>query len=128
MSGELLSRATCYVYMQGPVSVDCLHSGIRLSRWNVEILQEGHATVAGVRIGLISDTHGLMRVEALAALAGVEVILHAGDVGGRSVLTELAALAPVHAVFGNVDDGSLQLPATLALSFGGVAIHVSHGH
>ena len=81
-----------------------------------------------MRIGLISDTHGLMRVEALAALAGVEVIVHAGDVGARSVLTELAALAPVHAVSGNVDDVSLQLPATLTLSFGGLAIHVSHGH
>lgn len=81
-----------------------------------------------VRIGLISDTHGLMRVEALAALAGVEAILHAGDVGERTVLTELGALAPVHAVCGNVDDASLGLSATLKLSFGGVTIHMTHGH
>ena len=69
-----------------------------------------------------------MRAEALAALAGVEVILHGGDVGARSVLTELAALAPVHAVYGNNDDISLQLPAQLALTFEGLAINVSHGH
>ena len=81
-----------------------------------------------MRIGLISDTHGLLRGEALAALAGVEAILHAGDVGERAVLTELGSLAPVHAVFGNVDDMSLGLPATLALSFGGLSVHVSHGH
>ena len=49
-------------------------------------------------IGLISDTHGLVRPEIFAALDGVEVILHAGDVGGGAVLTELSAIAPVQAV------------------------------
>jgi putative phosphoesterase len=79
-------------------------------------------------IGLISDTHSLMRVEALAALAGVELILHAGDVGTRHVLRELEAIAPTQAVYGNVDDPILGLPQTLDLVLDGLRIHVSHGH
>ena len=81
-----------------------------------------------MRVGLISDTHGLMRVEALAALAGVEMILHAGDVGSLAVLRELTGLAPVHAVYGNVDDPAFGLPQHLNLTLGGVRVHVSHGH
>ena len=79
-------------------------------------------------VGLIADTHGLIREAALRALDGVDVILHAGDVGRRSVLDALAALAPVHAVFGNVDlpDGTLQ--ASIDREFEGVRLHVSHGH
>jgi putative phosphoesterase len=81
-----------------------------------------------VRIGLISDTHGLMRPEALAALAGVDLILHAGDVGRPTVLKELSAIAPVQAVVGNVDDPAFDLPQHLDLAFDGVRVHVSHGH
>jgi len=81
-----------------------------------------------VLVGLISDTHGLIRAEALAALDGVEMILHAGDVGGGSVLRELAGIAPVHAVFGNTDDRIQGLPQRLDLTLGGLKIHVSHGH
>ena len=81
-----------------------------------------------MRIGLISDTHGLVRPEALAALDGVEMILHAGDVGRLSVLRELGGIAPVHAVYGNVDDPILGLPQALDLTLDGVRIHVSHGH
>ena len=55
-------------------------------------------------VGLISDTHGQLRASAMHALEGVELILHAGDVGNRDVLIELNALAPVQAVHGNVDD------------------------
>jgi uncharacterized protein len=79
-------------------------------------------------VGLIADTHGLIRETALRALDGVDVILHAGDVGRRSVLDALAALAPVHAVFGNVDlpDGTLQ--ASIDREFEGIRLHVSHGH
>ena len=80
-------------------------------------------------IGLISDTHGLVRAEVHAALAGVELILHAGDVGGAEVIDELALIAPVLAVYGNTDapwDGSL-VPA-LDLELGGLRVHVSHGH
>ena len=54
-------------------------------------------------IGLISDTHGLVRPQVHTALAGVSVILHAGAVGGAAVLDELALIAPVHAFFGNTD-------------------------
>ena len=79
-------------------------------------------------VGLISDTHGLIRAEALAALDGVEIILHAGDVGGHSVLRELAAIAPVHAVYGNTDDPIQGLPQRLDLTLGGLKVHVSHGH
>lgn len=79
-------------------------------------------------VGLISDTHGLMRAEALAALHGVELILHAGDVGGMRVLRELETIAPVHAVYGNVDDPMFRLPQRLALTLGGLKAHVSHGH
>ena len=79
-------------------------------------------------VGVISDTHGLMRSEALAALDGVEIILHAGDVGGSSVLRELGRIAPVHAVFGNTDDPIHALPQRLDLTLGGLKVHVSHGH
>ena len=81
-----------------------------------------------MRIGLISDTHGLMRADALAVLAGVEMILHAGDVGRMSVLNELGVIAPVQAVYGNVDDPAFKLPQHLDLTLAGVRVHVSHGH
>ena len=80
-------------------------------------------------IGLISDTHGLLRPEVFAALARVELILHAGDVGGDDVLDELQAIAPVHAVFGNTDPpGHPRLLERLDREIDGVTIHVSHGH
>ena len=80
-------------------------------------------------VGLISDTHGLLRADVFTALAGVDLILHAGDVGGDDILDELAAIAPVHAVFGNTDPaGHPRLQAQLERSIGGVSIHVSHGH
>ena len=56
-------------------------------------------------IGLISDTHGLLRDEALAALQGTELIIHAGDVGKPEILDRLRGLAPVVAVRGNIDTG-----------------------
>jgi uncharacterized protein len=81
------------------------------------------------RIGLVSDTHGLVRADVHRALAGVEVILHAGDVGGDDVLDELAIIAPVHAVYGNTDDpGDARLAQELVRDFDGVRVHVSHGH
>ena len=67
-------------------------------------------------IGLIADTHGLMRPEALQALGGVDVILHAGDVGGPAVLDALWAIAPVHAVRGNVDMAGAELGTPSPLS------------
>jgi len=81
-----------------------------------------------VKIGLISDTHGLLRPQAVQALGGVERIIHAGDIGGPEVLEELRHIAPVEAVRGNNDDGSwaAKLPLRLALKFDGVGVHVLH--
>lgn len=80
------------------------------------------------RIGLISDTHGLVRPEALAALQGCQQVLHGGDIGGPEVLAALAAVAPVLAVRGNNDFGALarDLPETLDLAIDGVRIHIVH--
>lgn len=81
------------------------------------------------RIGLISDTHGLVRPEVHEKLAGVELILHAGDVGDDGILDELALIAPVHAVYGNTDaPGRPRLAAEIVREIDGVRIHVSHGH
>jgi putative phosphoesterase len=81
------------------------------------------------RIGLISDTHGLVRPDVHEALAGVERILHAGDVGGQDILDELSLIAPVQAVWGNTDPpGMPGLVEALSLDIGGVRIHVQHGH
>jgi putative phosphoesterase len=79
-------------------------------------------------IGLISDTHGLLRPEAVRALAGVRHIIHAGDIGGPEILAELSKIAPVHAVRGNNDKGAwaAEIPLYLALELEGVSIHVLH--
>lgn len=80
-------------------------------------------------IGLIADTHGLVRPDVHEALAGVELILHAGDVGGADVLAELSLIAPVRAVLGNTDPpGDPDLVPALVQIVDGIAIHVSHGH
>lgn len=79
-------------------------------------------------VGVISDTHGLLRPEALTALAGVELILHAGDVGAPEVLAGLATVAPVLAVQGNVDRGAWanELPQTRATQIGAVWVYMLH--
>lgn len=80
-------------------------------------------------IGLISDTHGMVRPDVHTALAGVELILHAGDIGDDDILDELETIAPVRAVRGNTDaPGRPRLPEAIDLEVGGVRIHVSHGH
>ena len=80
-------------------------------------------------IGLVSDTHGLVRPELHTVLAGVELILHAGDVGGDDVLDELKLIAPVLAVYGNTDmPGDPRLAAAIDQTFDDVSVHVSHGH
>jgi putative phosphoesterase len=78
-------------------------------------------------IGLVSDTHGLLRNSLFEALAGVSQILHAGDVGGRTILDALSAIAPVLAVCGNIDPFDGMLPQQVAIDAGGLSIHVSHG-
>ena len=79
-------------------------------------------------VGVISDTHGLVRPEALAALRGVDAIVHAGDVGEPAVLDALGALAPVTAVRGNNDHGgwARALPATAVLEVGDACLYVLH--
>ena len=79
-------------------------------------------------IGLISDTHGLLRPEAVGALAGVQRIIHAGDIGSLEVLAALRSVAPVDAVRGNNDKGrwAAKIPASLTLNLAGVCIHILH--
>ena len=80
-------------------------------------------------VGLISDTHGLVRPDVARVFEGVSLILHAGDVGGTAVLSELSSIAPVEAVFGNVDDPhDPMLARERSVTIGGVVVHVSHGH
>jgi putative phosphoesterase len=80
-------------------------------------------------IGLISDTHGLLRAGVHDALRGVEAILHAGDVGGDEILDELALIAPIEAVYGNTDTpGDPRLKSTIVRQIGGLVIQVQHGH
>ena len=78
-------------------------------------------------IGLISDTHGLLRPEALRALEDSELIIHAGDVGAPKILEELRRLAPVVAVRGNIDTGACaELPETAVAKAGPALIYVLH--
>jgi hypothetical protein len=80
-------------------------------------------------VGLISDTHGQLRPGVASVFAGVDLILHGGDVGGHDVLDRLAAIAPVEAVYGNVDDPhDPMLAKERVVTIGGITIHVSHGH
>ena len=88
----------------------------------------GYAFRAGGFVGVISDTHGLVRPEAVEALKGSELIIHAGDVGGPGVLEELGRVAPVVAVRGNNDRGEWaeRLPEYEALEVGGAFVYVLH--
>lgn len=94
-----------------------------------------------MRVGLVSDTHGLVRPSMLAELDGCAAILHAGDIGGQHVLDAIGEVAPVHAIRGNVDEPSYlrtarrnrldpewatSIPTTLDLALGGVHIHMVH--
>jgi hypothetical protein len=80
-------------------------------------------------VGVIADTHGLLRPQIAAVFADAALILHAGDVGGPKVLESLAAIAPIEAVYGNVDDRhDPSLARERVVTLGGVTIHVSHGH
>ncbi len=83
---------------------------------------------SGGLVGVISDTHGLVRPEAVAALAGSELIIHAGDVGGPEVLEELGRVAPVVAVRGNNDRGAWAdaLAEFEAVEVGGAFVYVLH--
>jgi len=82
----------------------------------------------GTIVGVISDTHGLLRPEAVEALAGSDVIFHAGDVGRPDILERLAETAPVHAVRGNTDHGAWAegLPETEVVTVEGTHIYMLH--
>ncbi len=97
-------------------------------RSRVPVASRSRPAADCVRIGLISDTHGLLRPEALDALAGVQEIIHAGDIGGPEVIDRLRAVAPVHVVRGNNDHGprTRKLPLRLDLQIGGIRIQVLH--
>ena len=81
-----------------------------------------------LRIGVISDTHGLLRPQAVAALKGVSLIIHAGDIGTPEVLANLNRIAPVRAVRGNTDRGewARDLPLTQVVEVGEVHLYVLH--
>jgi uncharacterized protein len=86
-----------------------------------------HLTIR--QLGLISDTHGLLRPGVHEALGGVALILHAGDVGGSGILQELRLIAPVRAVLGNTDPaGDPELAQEILIKVEGISVHVSHGH
>lgn len=82
----------------------------------------------GVRVGVISDTHGLLRPEAVELLRGCEHILHAGDVGKAEILEALREIAPVTAIRGNIDRTGVcaELPTTEAVELGGVLFYLVH--
>ena len=81
-----------------------------------------------ILIGVISDTHALLRPEALRALEGSQHIIHAGDVGAGEILSKLRTIAPVTAVRGNIDTDSWahKLPQTEVVEFAGISIYVLH--
>lgn len=83
-----------------------------------------------MRLGIISDTHGLLRPEVFKAFSKVDYILHAGDVGSVDILTELEALAPLYAVWGNTDGPELRrvLPEVVQMRLEGFDFLVVHGH
>lgn len=88
-----------------------------------------HRSLRELRVGIIADTHGLLRPDVHRAFTGVTEILHAGDVCGDEILDELALIAPVRAVRGNCDDPwNPRLAEALDLEIGGLSVHVSHGH
>jgi putative phosphoesterase len=79
-------------------------------------------------VGVISDTHGLLRLEALTALAGVELIVHAGDIGAPEIIDALRQIAPVHAIRGNVDRGAWadEFSPTEIVEVNGQSLYVLH--
>lgn len=98
----------------------------------MEVSLQEHNNGKEIRIGIISDTHGLLRPEAQVALEGSDVILHGGDVGKEAILHQLELIAPVHAVRGNVDNDYWcgRLPNVLNLSVDDLKVHMIHdlGH
>jgi uncharacterized protein len=82
------------------------------------------------RVGVLSDTHGLLRPEVIKQLQGSDLIIHAGDIGSETIIPELGKIAPVYAVRGNVDNGAwaYKFPLTNAVELEQVFIYMYHGH
>jgi len=103
---------------------------VSFGRPAIQVVSRYHLRVTNglARIGLISDTHGLLREEAVEALRGSELILHAGDVGKPEILEELRKIAPVVAVRGNVDKArwAQALPETAVAEAGSILIYILH--
>jgi uncharacterized protein len=95
---------------------------------HINFRSENLMTAKPVTLGVISDTHGLLRPEAVEALRGSNRILHAGDIGAPKILEALAKIAPVTAIRGNVDTASWAraLPETEVVEAGGVSIYILH--
>ncbi|MBU3056986.1 metallophosphoesterase family protein [Pseudomonas indica] len=91
-------------------------------------MSERRSEVPSLRIGLIADTHGLLRPEALERLRGCDHLIHAGDIGGSEILAQLESIAPLSVVRGNNDTGEWaeNLPERLVIKFGRIAIYVLH--
>lgn len=91
-------------------------------------MKEDKRSSSSICIGVISDTHGMLRPQALEALAGVDLILHAGDIDVPQVLEELERIAPVKAVCGNMDFGPLRerLSETEVIEVGGYLLYILH--
>ena len=91
-------------------------------------LQKRHVTLKSGRIGVISDTHGLIRPEAIGALRGSELIIHAGDIGKTEVLLSLKSIAPVLAIRGNNDREvwARKIPDILSIAVNGIGLYVIH--
>jgi hypothetical protein len=84
--------------------------------------------MSSIRIGVISDTHGLLRPEALEALRGSDHIIHAGDIGAPEIIDQLTAIAPVTAIRGNIDSASWsrKFPEIEVLDAAGVSVYIRH--
>jgi len=79
-----------------------------------------------MKVGVVSDTHAYLDPRLVEMLAGVDAIIHGGDVGSQDVLDELGQIAKIHAVRGNVDPGELDLPPSLCMQFENVQVEVRH--
>lgn len=90
-------------------------------------MQKGAETLSA-RVGVLSDTHGLVRPEIRAALAGVDCILHAGDIGAPEVIDELERMAPLHIIRGNIDSAAwaARIPETKTVEIAGKRIYLIH--
>jgi putative phosphoesterase len=101
---------------------------VKLSQTATPASSRSDGRVLQITVGIISDTHGLMRPEATDALRGSDLIIHAGDVGNPAIIDQLRAIAPTFVVRGNIDNGdwAASLPTTELVEVGGLFFYVLH--